>query len=71
MTRFQAMRRRYTDEQKIALALALIEMRKRGKFHAVYVDRDIPAVQHALNGPRYGVTWETVAKLALAMEHKR
>ncbi len=57
-------RARLSDERKIALARAFIELRKQGKFFAVYVDRDQPRVQYEQFGPRFPVTWHKIERWA-------
>ena len=56
--------RHFSDERKISLARALVELRKMGKFFAVYVDRDQPRVQYEQFGPRFPVTWRRIERWA-------
>lgn len=64
---------RISEKQKIAIALGLIEMRKAGKFEAVFIDGDRIRVLHAddrLKFPRL-TSWDNAERRVAEFFQKR
>lgn len=61
-----------SEQLKQEIIKKLIEMRKAGKFYAIYCDADRLRLQRKFEGPRFPISWREAGQLVgIAVEYPR